>query len=98
MRQPNFIYENNRSKSRRNENTKIEYDIYSKISGNKLEKLNISVIERVKIFIYIAVDIKESIDKYNSSSEYYNDICYTKTSESYVKESSFSFANMNINK
>ena len=118
---------------------KIEYDVYSKLSGNKLEKLNLSVCSNSKISLSVPVEISESLDKLNSSSDYYNDICYTTTSESgtdislkdrkkdfvegnktvcqdecdfleydyntnkancscKVKESSSSFADMNINK
>ena len=61
---------------------KIEYDVYSKLSGNKLEKLNLSICSKTKISISIPIEIKGSLDKYNSSSGYYNDICYTTTSES----------------
>ena len=62
---------------------KIEYDVYSKLSGNKLEKLNLSICEESKIFLSVPVEIKEeSFDEYNSSSGYYNDICYTTTSDS----------------
>ena len=60
---------------------KIEYDVYSKI-GNKLEKLNISVCENTKIYLSIRTILSDSLDIYNSSSGYYNDICYTATSES----------------
>ena len=55
---------------------KIEYDIYSKLSGTNLEKLNISICENSKIFLSIPIKLKESLDILNSSSDYYNDICY----------------------
>ena len=62
---------------------KVEYDVYSKLSGNKLVKLNISICSRTKISLSVPVEIKEKrLDKYNSSSDYYNDICSTTTSES----------------
>ena len=35
----------------------------------------------VKIILNIPLKIEENIDKLNSSSGYYNDICYTATSE-----------------
>ena len=61
---------------------KIEYDIYNKILGNKLEKINKSICENTKVNIYIPIIITGNIDKANSSSGYYNDICYTTTSDS----------------
>ena len=61
--------------------TKVEYDVYCKLFGAKLIKLNLTVCENSKISIYTPFEIKENIDKYNSSSGYYNDICYTTTSE-----------------
>ena len=60
---------------------KVEYDVYAKLSGKNLIKLNITVCENSKISISIPIVINENIDKYNSSSGYYNDICYTTTSE-----------------
>ena len=61
---------------------KIEYDIYSKLNGSNLIKLNLSVCENSKIYLSIPVEIKDNLDILNSSSEYYNDICYTTTSDS----------------
>ena len=60
---------------------KIEYDIYCKFSGSYLRKLNLSVCENTKIDLFIPVEISENVDKLNSSSDYYNDICYTATSD-----------------
>ena len=60
---------------------KVEYDVYAKLFGNNLIKLNLTVCGTRKICIYIPIVINENIDKYNSSSGYYNDICYTTTSE-----------------
>ena len=61
---------------------KIEYDIYSKLNGSNLVKLNKSICSNIKVDIFIPIIIKENIDKLNSSSGYYNDICYITTSES----------------
>ena len=61
---------------------KIEYDVYSKLNGSKLIKLNLSVCENDKISISIPVSLSENIDILNSSSSYYNNICYKATSES----------------
>ena len=60
---------------------KVEYDVYAKLFGNNLIKLNLTVCENSKISISIPIVINENIDKYNSSSGYYNDICYTTTSD-----------------
>ena len=57
----------------------IEYEIYNPIN---LEKLNLSICEDTKIGISIPVNIDE--DKlfiYNSSHDYYNDICYSYTTD-----------------
>ena len=59
---------------------KVEYNVYSKLSGNNLEKLNLKVCEDTKILINIPVEINDNIDKLNTSSGYFNDICYTATS------------------
>ena len=62
---------------------KIEYDVYCKLKGNKLEKLNISTIcGDSKILLSIPMELSDDIDKLNTSSDYYNDICYVATSES----------------
>ena len=59
------------------------YDVYCKLSGSNLVKLNLSVCQNSKISLSVPVEITDSnLDKLNSSSEYYNDICYTATSES----------------
>jgi hypothetical protein len=55
---------------------KIEYEIYSKLNESKLIKLNISLCENNKIFLSVPVTIEENLDIINSSSKYYNDLCY----------------------
>ena len=53
------------------------YELYQKISKNNLKKVNLSKCENIKINIDINNQIlKDNVDKYNSSSGYYNDICY----------------------
>ena len=60
---------------------KIEYEIYYPLYDKELVKLNIKeVCENNKVDIFIPVNITENIDKYNSSSNYYNDICSKTTS------------------
>ena len=60
---------------------KVEYDAYAKLNGKNLINLNLTICGNSKITIYIPIKKNENIDKLNSSSEYYNDICYTTTSE-----------------
>ena len=60
---------------------KIEYDVYSRLYGTNLTKLNLTVCKDSKILISISLDLDENLDVLNSSSGYYNDICYTTTSE-----------------
>ena len=60
---------------------KVEYDVYSKLNGTNLVKLNLTVCENSKISLSLPLLITESLDKLNSSSGYYNDICYTATTD-----------------
>ena len=60
---------------------KIEYDVYYKLYGTNLIKLNLSFCKDSKVSLFIPLTINENIDKLNSSSGYYNDICYLATSD-----------------
>ena len=60
---------------------KIEYDLYSKLNGDILIKLNLNSCQNDETIISIPVDTTDSIDKLNSSSGYYNDFCYTTISD-----------------
>ena len=60
---------------------KIEYDVYYK-SGNILQKLNLSICEKTKISLSIPIEISENLDKLNTSSGYFNDLCYIASSDS----------------
>ena len=61
---------------------KVEYEVYYPLfNNNSLTKLNLSVCQNTKVEISIPVKIKDNIDKYNASSDYYNDICYKATTE-----------------
>ena len=60
---------------------KIEYNIYFKLFDTNLIKLNLTTCENTRIDLTIPIVINEDIDKLNSSSGYYNDICYTTTSD-----------------
>ena len=58
---------------------KVEYDVYAKLFGNNLINLNLTVCRNSRISISIPITINDDLDKYNCSSDYYNDICYTTT-------------------
>ena len=60
---------------------KLEYEVYYSLYNN-IAKLNLSFCQEQKISISIKVKINDSIDKYDSNSDYYNDLCSTTTSES----------------
>ena len=72
---------------------KVQYDVYCKLFGENLIKLNLTACENSKISISVPIKttenleslqgeaLQEYIDKLNISSRYYNDICYTTTSE-----------------
>ncbi|MBO6244164.1 MAG: hypothetical protein J6O41_06350, partial [Clostridia bacterium] len=61
---------------------KVGYDIYAKLNGTNLVRLNLTVCEKSEIFLSVPVIISESLDKLDSNSGYYTDICYTATSDS----------------
>ena len=60
---------------------KVEYEVYSKLLGQNLINLDLKVCEKKKILILIPIKLSGNIDKFNSSSGYFSDICYTTTSE-----------------
>ena len=60
---------------------KVEYNVYSKLSGNNLEKLNLTICKNTKISINIPYEIIGNVDKFNTSSGYFNYICYTTTTD-----------------
>ena len=59
---------------------KIIYEVYYPLYSEKLIKLNLAECENKKIHISIPVNIEDNIDKYNRSSNYYNNICSKTTS------------------
>ena len=60
---------------------KIEYEIYYPLNNtDNLNKLDLSLCQGNKIEISIKVQINDTLEKYNASSDYYNDICSTTTS------------------
>ena len=60
---------------------KIEYDIYSKLDGENLTKLSLNSCKNNKISLFIPVSTIDNVDKLNSKSGYYNDFCYSATSD-----------------
>ena len=55
---------------------KIEYEVYYPLNNsNNLNKLDLSSCQGTKIEFSIAVKINDTLDKHNSSSGYYNEIC-----------------------
>ena len=61
---------------------KVEYDVYAKLNGKNLTKLNLNSCQNNKIFLLVPVDNVDNVDKLNSKSGYYNDFCYTATTDS----------------
>ena len=62
---------------------KVEYEVYYNLYDQQLVKLNLSGCENIKIDILLPMKVDyEDIDKLNTSSGYFNDICYTSTSDS----------------
>ena len=61
---------------------KVEYEVYYNFTKNNLTKLNLTVCKNIEIAISIPKEIPmNELDKYNKSSGYYNDICYTLTND-----------------
>ena len=66
---------------------KVEYEVYYPLIENKLKKANLSLCSDVKIDVSIPINLSSSeIDKHNAISGYYNDSCYTLTTESNTDE------------
>ena len=60
----------------------VEYEIYYPFNNNKLEQLDLSKYKNEEIFVSNPINIDDdNLDKYNSSSGYYNNICYKTTSK-----------------
>ena len=61
---------------------KIEYDIYCKLNGTNLIKLNKSECKDSKISFLLPIEMEDDLNKLNTSSDYFNSICYTTKSDS----------------
>ena len=61
---------------------KIQYEVYYPLNhDSKLHALNLSICENTNINIYLPLTLNGNLDKYDSNSDFYNDICNTYTSE-----------------
>ena len=60
---------------------KIEYEVYYPLYIQNFSKLNISLCQGMEVELTIPIKIDDDIDKYNSSSDYYNNICSKTTSK-----------------
>ena len=60
---------------------KVEFDVYAKLAGNNLVKLSLSVCKNVRMSISYPVILTESLEKLNTSSSYFNDICYSASTD-----------------
>ena len=60
----------------------VGYEVYYPFYENNMTKFNLSCCQNKKVNISIPINIKnDEIDKYNISSDLYNDICYSLTSD-----------------
>ena len=61
---------------------KIEYEAYAFYNSNKLEQLDLNICKGNKIDIYLPVDLSnKNVDTFNIKSEFYDNICYTYTTD-----------------
>ena len=60
---------------------KIEYEVYYPLLNKNLFQLNLTNCENTNIEISIPIKINDTLDKYNTDSNYYTDICSTTTSD-----------------
>ena len=61
--------------------SKIEYEVYYPLNKSDLVKLDLDACKDIKIEIIYPASINEKLDLINASSGFFNDICYTFTSE-----------------
>ena len=54
----------------------FEYELLHPLGGQNLVKLDLSYCKDVKVKFNILFNLTDELEKYNSSSPYYNDICY----------------------
>jgi hypothetical protein len=62
--------------------SKLEYEVYYPLNGTNLKKLELNICKNINVEILNKVNINANeIDKYNPKSGFYNDICYSYTSD-----------------
>ena len=59
----------------------FEYELLYTIETQNLQKLNLTICKDVKVKIDIPFNLTDDLEKYNTSSPYYNDICYITDSD-----------------
>ena len=60
---------------------KTEFDVYCRLNGTNLVKLNLSYCQDIKYNLSVFVNITGNLDELNISSGYYNDVCYPVTTD-----------------
>ena len=63
------------------QNPKVEYLVYYPLNQIRLEQLDLTICEGTGVRLKFKANITGSEDLYNKNSGYYNDICYTFTSD-----------------
>jgi len=63
------------------QNPKVIYIVYYPLNGYKLEQLDLTLCEGDGISLLFSANLTDDEDLYNKNSGYYNDVCYTYTSE-----------------
>jgi hypothetical protein len=46
---------------------KVEYDVYCRLKGTNLIKLNLTACSNSKISIYVPIEISKNVDEFNSN-------------------------------
>ena len=62
-------------------NPKVIYIVYYPLNGFKLEQLDLTLCEGSGISLLFSANLTKDEDLYNKNSAYYNDVCYTFTSD-----------------
>ena len=63
------------------QNPKVEYLVYYPLMEVRLEQLDLTICEGLGVILSFFANITGNEDLYNKNSPYYNDICYTFTSD-----------------
>ena len=59
---------------------KLEYEVYYPLYNETFIKLDLSECKGMNIEVSYPIKLNDTLDKYNASSGYYNDLCYKTTS------------------